>query len=82
MSKLVALVGLAIGGYIGFLNRPAAFLVGQLPFEKMALGGINLTGIDKVFISPARTSFMYMIVGAVLGLIVGAVLGKVVFKNR
>lgn len=77
MRKFLALLGLVIGGYIGFLNRPAALLVGQLPFEKIILAGTNLKGVEKLLAPTAQTSFQYMLVGAVLGLLGGVVIGSI-----
>lgn len=82
MSKFLALIGMVIGGYIGFLNRPAAFLVGQLPLEKIIFAGTNLQGMDQVFVSVARTSFNYLIIGAVAGLLGGILLGVMVGRSK
>jgi hypothetical protein len=82
MTKLLALLGIAVGGYIGFLNRPAALLVGKLPFDKVILAGTNLQGIDKVFVSVARSSFNYMLIGAAIGLLCGIILGSLLFRSK
>jgi hypothetical protein len=61
VKKILGLVGLLVGGYIGFLNRPSVLVVGQLSFKKVIFAGMNLKGIDKIFVETARTSFFYML---------------------
>ena len=39
----IGIVGFLIGGFVGFLARPSAFLTGQLPFEHVISRGANLT---------------------------------------
>ena len=75
MRKVLTFLGIVLGGYIGFLNRPSALLVGQLPFNKIILAGTNLQGLDKLLVPVARTSFNYMIIGAAIGLLGGLILG-------
>jgi hypothetical protein len=82
MKKILVLIGLLTGGYIGFLNRPSVLLVGQLPFEKVILAGSNLKGLDQVFINTARTSFYYMLIGASAGLVAGLILAAVITGKR
>lgn len=83
MKKIVlAVAGFFVGGGIGFLLRPSAFLVGQLPFETVIARGSNLSGIDRLLVSTAQTSFNYMMVGAILGAIGGLVIGLLAFKDR
>lgn len=77
MKKILAVIGILVGGYIGFLLRPSLMLVGQLPFEKVILGGINLKGVDQLFVKTAQTSFLYMALGAVGGLVIGLILAAV-----
>lgn len=81
MKKILGLIGLLVGGYIGFLNRPPVLVVGQLPFGKVIFAGMNLKGIDKIFVAPARTSFFYMLIGAIVGLVGGLILAAVVVKK-
>ncbi len=66
-STLLIVVGLLVGGFVGFQLRPSAFLVGQLPFETVITRGANLKGLDALLISTAQTSFNYMLAGAALG---------------
>lgn len=74
MKKIFALLGILVGGYIGFLLRPSLMLVGQLPFKKVIFAGINLKGVDQLFVKTAQTSFLYMALGAVGGLVMGLIL--------
>jgi ABC-type nitrate/sulfonate/bicarbonate transport system permease component len=64
---LLGIVGLLVGGFVGFQLRPSAFLVGQLPFETVLTRGANLRGFDLLLVSTAQTSFNYMLAGAALG---------------
>ncbi len=83
MKKLIlAIPGFLIGGFIGFIMRPSAFLVGQLPFETVIARGSNLSGLDRILVSTAETSFNYLMVGALLGALGGLVLGFIAFKDR
>jgi hypothetical protein len=83
MKKLIlGIAGLFVGGVIGFLLRPSAFLVGQLPFGTVIARGSNLSGMDRLLISTAETSFNYMMVGAVLGGVVGVVIGLIAFRDE
>jgi hypothetical protein len=66
-SALYALLGFSGGGFIGFLLRPGAPLVGQLPFETVIMRGTNLDGIESLLVSYAETSFNYMLAGAIIG---------------
>lgn len=74
MKKIFAVLGILVGGYIGFMLRPSLLLVGQLPFEKIIFAGLNLKGVDQLFVKTAQTSFLYMALGAAGGLIVGLIL--------
>ena len=83
MKKLVlSIVGFFVGGFIGFLLRPSAFLVGQLPFGTVITRGSNLSGLDRLLISTAETSFNYLMVGALLGAAGGFVIGLIAFKDK
>jgi uncharacterized membrane protein YfcA len=69
-------LGVILGGVIGFLLRPSAMLVGQLPFETVISRGENLQGLDKLLVSTAQTSFNMMVVGAIIGAVIGVVLAR------
>ena len=67
-------IGAILGGIVGYLYRPSAFMVGQLPFEHVITRGKSLKGLDQVLIPFAEKSFNYMLAG----IVVGAALGFVV----
>lgn len=79
----LGLLGWALGGLIGFLLRPSAMLVGQLPFETVVSRGANLQGLDKILVPTAQMSFNIMVVGAIIGAVAGAALGRfIISRNR
>ncbi len=75
-------IGLFIGSLVGFLVRPSAFLVGQLPFLHVITGGVLLRGADRLFASTAQQSFAIMLGGAVIGTTCGLVIGYLVGKKK
>lgn len=77
----VGAVGCLFGGFIGFLLRPSAFMIGQLPFQHVITRGESLQGVERVMMSLARDSFNVMVIGAVIGLIAGAVIGYFIGKK-
>lgn len=70
-------VGFVLGGFVGFLLRPSAAFIGQLPFVTVITRGAYLTGLDRLLVPTAETSFNYMVSGAVLVGMIGAVLGAI-----
>lgn len=72
-SKRFTVAGLLVGAFIGFLLRPSAMLIGQLPFTVVMTRGANLEGLDEMLVPLAQTSFNYMLVGGVVGALVGLV---------
>jgi hypothetical protein len=68
-------IGVAVGGFVGFLLRPEAPLVGQLPLETVLTRGANLRGFDSLLMGVAQTSFNYLITGVILGGFVGGICG-------
>lgn len=70
------ILGFAVGGFIGFLVRPSAMLIGQLPFETVILRAANLEGLAQVLVPLAQASFNVMLAGAVLGLVAAIVMGR------
>lgn len=77
-----ALLGAAIGGFISFLFRPAAPLVGQLPFGVVISRGATLVGMDKMLVPYAESSFNIMVVGIILGIVIGTVVGSSLSKTK
>jgi small basic protein len=71
MRSKLAIVGLLIGGVVGFLLRPSVPLMGQLPFSTVITRGTNLRGLDQLLLGYARSSFNYLVAGIVLGAVVG-----------
>ena len=66
-------IGLAIGGFIGFLMRPSALLIGQLPLGTVIMRGSNLSGLDALLVPTAQASFNAMVAGAIVGAVTGVV---------
>jgi hypothetical protein len=71
-----AIIGVFLGGIVGFLLRPSANLVGQLPFGVVITRGATLTDLDVLFRGTAELSFNYMMIGAIIGAVVFIALGK------
>jgi hypothetical protein len=69
------LVGLVVGAFIGFLLRPDAFLIGQLPFTTVITRGSSLTGMDLILVPTAQMSFNVLLAGAIVGGLIGGVVG-------
>lgn len=61
------LAGSVVGGYIGFLMRPAVLLVGQLPLAVVISRGVFLRDLDRLLLPTAQASFNSMLGGAILG---------------
>lgn len=74
-------VGGLAGALIGFLLRPTAPLVGQLPFGIVITRGFELKGMDKILIPLAETSFNYVAAGLISGGIAGFVVVKLLGKR-
>ena len=80
--RLVSLVGLLVGGFVGFLMRPAVILIGQLPFGTVVTRGSTLSGIDQLLVPAAHQSFNITILGAVIGAAGAFGLGRLLAKPR
>src|ERR1035438_3088989 len=70
------ILGLILGALIGFLLRPSAPLVGQLPFSVVISRGNNLTGVEVLLKPLAEQSFNYMIAWALVGGVVLGIAGR------
>lgn len=70
-AVLACLLGIPIGGLVGYLLVPSVPLVGKLPLMHILTRGIFLKGLDKILLSVAETSCNYMLVGAIIGGVVG-----------
>jgi hypothetical protein len=75
-SVSLGFLGLILGGVVGYLFRPSAMLVGQLPFETVISRGANLQGLDQLLVPTAQASFNILVVGAIIGAVLGLVLGR------
>jgi len=74
--------GFFVGALLGFLVRPSAFLIGQLPFEVVIARGANLKGADQMLVPLAQTSFNILVVGGIIGAIVGVLIGYFVYRKK
>ena len=81
-AAALAVVGALLGALVGFLMRPAAPLVGQLPFGVVITRGSSLSGFDMLLQPLAQQSFNYFVVGAVIGLAVGVIAGRLGGSRR
>ena len=77
----LGIVGFIAGAILGFIYRPSAFIIGQLPFDVVITRGANLKGVDQVLISIAQSSFNNMAATAVAGAVIGIVVGLLMSKR-
>ena len=70
---LLGAAGFLVGALVGYLYRPPAFLVGQLPFDVVISRGTSLKGFDQMYIPVAETSFNYLLGGGLAGAVAGVV---------
>lgn len=75
LALKLGIVGFLAGGLIGFLYRPSALIISQLPFSTVITRGANLKGVEQMLIPMAQTSFNNMMVAAVIGAAIGIVIG-------
>ncbi|WP_048205243.1 hypothetical protein [Methanococcoides methylutens] len=68
-SRGLPIIGALIGGTVGYLLRPSAPLVGQLPFDVVITRGSNLQGLERMVIPTAEASFNYIVAGVIIGAI-------------
>ena len=80
--KVLGFIGFLAGAVIGFLLRPAAFLIGQLPLKTVIMRGTDLQGLDKIMVSTAERSFNLMFGVAVVGMLIGIAVGYYMEKSR
>jgi hypothetical protein len=81
LAVKLGIIGLIAGGIIGFLYRPSALIIGQLPFDTVITRGANLKGVDQVLIPLAQSSFNNMLAAAVIGAVIGIVVGYLIAKR-
>lgn len=80
-SWIIGVIGLIIGASVGYFYRPSALFVGQLPFDVVITRGGNLKGLDQIYLEVAKTSFNYVLIGAIAGGILGIIAGMKTTKN-
>jgi len=78
----LGVLGVIVGTVLGFLLRPSAMLVGQLPLETVISRGANLQGLDTILIPTAQASFNQLIVGAIIGGVAGLVIDTLIGGRR
>lgn len=76
------LLGLILGGFVGFILRPSVAIVGQLPFETVITRGSNLTGMNIILRSAAEQSFNFMMAGAIVGAVILGIWGSLTTKPK
>lgn len=77
------MAGMLVGGFIGFLARPSAAMVGQLPLSIVLTRGAMLEGLDRAILLPlAEQSFNTMGLGILVGMGAGWIIGSVLRKQR
>jgi len=72
---IAGVLGLLAGALTGYLMRPSAPLIGQLPFGTVITRGANLKGLDQMLVPMAQSSFNHLLAGAFLGALAGVVIG-------
>jgi len=77
----LGIVGFIAGGFIGFLYRPSALFIGQLPFDVVITRGANLKGFDQVLLPLAQSSFNNMMTVAVIGAAIGIIIGLLITRK-
>jgi hypothetical protein len=81
MVLLTGVSGFLAGAFIGYVYRPSAFLIGQLPFKHVISRGTTLKGIDQVYIAFAEKSFNYLLAGGIMGAILG-IIAVLLYKGK
>jgi hypothetical protein len=79
---LTGVGGFLLGAGVGYLYRPPAFLVGQLPFRHVITRGGSLKGFDQVYLEVAQRSFDYLLVGGFVGAALGIAAAFLLLKSR
>lgn len=72
-KAVFSLLGMLVGGIIGFTLRPSIPSIGQLPFEDVIEMGGNFQSLDPRAGYIALISLLYMASGLILGLTFGSI---------
>jgi hypothetical protein len=78
----LSVAGVLTGSLLGFVLRPAAPFVGQVPFSTVIRRGTDLEGPARVLLPLAQESFNDMVLGALIGGIAAVVLTFASRNNR
>jgi hypothetical protein len=81
VTLLTGVIGFLTGAFIGYIYRPPAFLIGQLPFKYVISRGTTLKGFDQVYIEVAQKSFNYLLAGGIIGAILG-IIAALLYKGN
>jgi hypothetical protein len=81
LTLKLGIVGLITGGLLGFLYRPSALIIGQLPFSTVITRGANLKGVEQVLIPMAQSSFNHMVTIAIISAAIGITLGLLLSRK-
>jgi hypothetical protein len=82
LTILIAVLGALVGGLLGFLFRPSAPMIGQLPFGAVITRGGDLKGIGSLLKPTAEVSFNYALGGAIIGGVVFAAWHHLTVRHR
>ena len=82
LTILITVLGGLVGGLLGFLFRPSAPVIGQLPFDAVITRGSDLKGIDGLLKPTAEVSFNYVLGGAIIGGVVFAAWRHLTVRRR
>ena len=82
LTILIAVLGALVGGLLGFLFRPSAPMIGQLPFGAVITRGGDLKGIGSLLKPTAEVSFNYALGGAIIGGVVFAAWRHLTVRHR
>ncbi len=78
---VLGVAGFLLGALVGYLYRPPAFLIGQLPFDVVISRGTSLKGFDQMYIPVAESSFNYLFGGGIVGAVAGVAAALVLRKS-
>jgi len=82
LTILITVLGGLVGGLLGFLFRPSAPVIGQLPFDAVITRGSDLKGIEGLLKPTAEVSFNYVLGGAIIGGVVFAAWRHLTVRRR